>query len=82
MDYNPHRLFIFCVKLYKFRYTMCTRLAMDNQLVPVIQRVLGDNTPEMILRVYSHVNSQMAMNSVGSFYDGLNEQHSILETAI
>lgn len=70
------------VKLYKFRHTMCTRLVMDNQPVPVIQRVLGDNTPEMILRVYSHVNSQMAMNSVGSFYDGLNEQHSILETAI
>lgn len=61
---------------------MCTRLAMDKQPVSVIQRVLGDNTPEMILRVYSHVNSQMAMNSVGTFYDDLNTQHSTLDLAI
>lgn len=70
------------VKFYKFRHTMCTRLVMDNQPVPVIQRVLGDNTPEMVLRVYSHVNSKMAMESVGAFYDDLNTQHSTLDLAI
>lgn len=66
------------VYLYKFRHTMCTRLVLAGQPVPVIQRVLGDNTPEMVLRVYSHVNSKMAMASVQTFYDELNQQHSSL----
>lgn len=60
---------------YKFRHTMCTRLLLEGQPVPVVQQLLGDNSPDMVLKVYTHVNHQMAKVSAKDFYINLNKKH-------
>ncbi len=42
---------------YVFRHTMCTNLIRKGISIPVIQRVLGDNTPDIIMKVYTHINN-------------------------
>lgn len=63
------------VTWYKFRHTMCTRLIMDGQPIPVVQQLMGDNSPDMVLKVYTHVNKQMAHVSAKDFYANLNRKH-------
>ena len=63
------------VHLYKFRHTMCTRLILAGQPIPVIQRIMGDNTPDVITKIYTHVSEQMAMKATESFYNTLNKKH-------
>lgn len=64
--------------LYRFRHTMCTRLVLDNQPISVIQRILGDNTQEVIMRVYTHVSEQQALSACNGYYEKLNESHRVL----
>lgn len=54
---------------------MCTRLILDKQPIPVVQRLLGDNTPDMVLKVYTHVSHKMAQKSAEEFYTELNKKH-------
>ncbi len=61
--------------LYRFRHTMCTRLILDGQPIPVIQRIMGDNTVDVIMRIYTHVTQEQAMKSCGDYYDKLNQKH-------
>lgn len=61
--------------LYRFRHTMCTRLILDGQPIPVIQRIMGDNTTDVIMKVYTHVTEQQAMAACGDYYDRLNQRH-------
>lgn len=63
------------ITFYKFRHTMCTRLILAGQPIPVIQRILGDNTPDVITKIYTHVNEQMALESAKGFYEELNRKH-------
>ena len=63
------------VHLYKFRHTMCTRLILAGQPIPVIQRIMGDNTPDVITKIYTHVSEQMAMKATEGFHDTLNKKH-------
>ena len=55
------------VMIYKFRHTMCTRLILDGQPIPVIQRIMGDNTIDVIMRTYTHVNEEMALQETKRF---------------
>lgn len=64
------------ITYYKFRHTMCTRLILAGQPIPVIQRILGDNTPDVITKIYTHVNEQMALQSAKGFYDDMNRRHT------
>ena len=64
------------ITYYKFRHTMCTRLILAGQPIPVIQRILGDNTPDVITKIYTHVNEQMALQSAKDFYDDMNRRHT------
>ena len=61
---------------YKFRHTMCTRLILAGQPIPVIQRIMGDNTTDVIMKIYTHVNEQMALESAKGFYDDMNRRHT------
>lgn len=61
--------------LYRFRHTMCTRLILAGQLIPVIQRIMGDNTVDVIMKIYTHVTEQQAMAACGEYYDQLNQRH-------
>ena len=47
--------------LYRFRHTMCTRLILAGQPIPVIQRIMGDNTIDVIMKIYTHVTEKQAM---------------------
>ena len=64
------------VVFYKFRHTMCTRLILDGQPIPVIQRIMGDNTTDVIMKIYTHVNEEMALKATTGFYDNLNKKHA------
>lgn len=64
------------VTFYKFRHTMCTRLILSGQPISVIQRIMGDNTTDVIMKVYTHVNAEMAMKATEGFYDELNKRHA------
>ena len=63
------------VTYYKFRHTMCTRLILAKQPLSVIQRIMGDNTIDVIMKVYTHVDAEMAMKATEGFYDELNKKH-------
>ena len=64
------------VRFYKFRHTMCTRLVMAGQPIKVIQRLLGDNTTDIINEIYTHITEEMAFESSQSFYEELNKKHA------
>ena len=64
------------VTYYKFRHTMCTRLILAKQPLSVIQRIMGDNTIDVIMKVYTHVDAEMAMKATEGFYDDLNKKHA------
>lgn len=64
------------VTFYKFRHTMCTRLILAGQPISVIQRIMGDNTPDVIMKIYTHVNQEMAMKATEGFYAELNKRHA------
>lgn len=55
---------------------MCTRLILAGQPISVIQRIMGDNTTDVIMKVYTHVNQEMAMKATEGFYDELNKRHA------
>lgn len=61
--------------LYRFRHTMCTRLILAGQPIPVIQRIMGDNTIDVIMKIYTHVTEKQAMAACESYYDNLNQRH-------
>ena len=43
---------------YRFRHTVCTRLLRQGHSLKAVQLVMGDNTPDMILRVYANLNKE------------------------
>ena len=49
------------VTFYKFRHTMCTRLVLAGQPLSIIQRIMGDNSPDVVTRVYTHVGADHAL---------------------
>ena len=55
---------------------MCTRLILSGQPISVIQRIMGDNTPDIIMKIYTHVNEEMAMKATESFYEELNRKNA------
>lgn len=56
------------VTFYKFRHTMCTRLTLEHYPVSIIQRVLGDNSPDVITRVYTHIGNDDALKAMAEYF--------------
>ena len=60
---------------YVFRHTMCTNLLRQGVNPKVVQKILGDNTLDIILSVYNHMGSagdvENAMCSVHDLYSDL-----------
>lgn len=46
------------VTLYRFRHTMCTTLIKKGVDIPTVQRIMGDNTTDVILKIYTSINSK------------------------
>ena len=59
---------------------MCTRLVMAGQPTKVIQSLLGDNTTDVIMEVYTHINQEMARQSAQPFYEDLNKKHAEMDS--
>ena len=57
---------------YKFRHTMCTNLILDGQPIPVIQRILGENTTDVIMNIYTHVTQSDAKKATADYYKKMN----------
>lgn len=55
------------VTFYKFRHTVCTRLVLAGQPISVIQRIMGDNSPDVVTRVYTHVDEDNALRAMQSY---------------
>ena len=68
--------------LYRFRHTMCTRLALEGIPISVAQRIMGDNTIDVIMRVYTHVSNQQALEACGPYLDKVNEVHRAMSKKI
>lgn len=61
--------------LYRFRHTMCTNLVLKNVSIPVIQRIMGDNTTDVILKIYTSVNASdvtAATKVVQEYFNDIN----------
>lgn len=43
--------------LYRFRHTMCTTLIKNGTAIPTVQRIMGDNTTDVILKIYTSINA-------------------------
>ena len=55
------------VTFYKFRHTMCTRLVLAGQPLSIIQRIMGDNSPDVVTRVYTHVGADHALQAMREY---------------
>ncbi len=63
-------------RLYDFRHTMCTNLVLQGVPIPVVQKVLGDNTAEVVTGVYTHINSGAVFNAMGMIHEKYNSLES------
>lgn len=55
---NPSQM-----NLYRFRHTFCTNLIMRGENLKTVQIFMGDNSPEMILRVYADIEKESILKS-------------------
>lgn len=60
------------VTFYKFRHTMCTRLALEKYPISLIQRIMGDNSPDVITRVYTHIYEDDALRAMDEYFASRN----------
>lgn len=54
--------------LYRFRHTVCTNLIKSGVDIPTVQRIMGDNTTDVILKVYTHVNNEDTKKALEKLY--------------
>ena len=63
------------VTFYKFRHTMCTRLAVNKYPTSVAKLILGDNDDKVVNDVYTHVREMQAKDIAKDFYESLDKKH-------
>lgn len=63
------------VHFYKFRHTMCTRLALAKYSTAVAKAILGDNDDAVINDVYTHIQDIEAQEIAKDFYVSLDNIH-------
>jgi len=61
-EYNP----------YRFRHNCCTRLFRLKIDLKTVQLIMGDNTPDMVLRVYANLNSDDVLKGSQDFADSMD----------
>ena len=54
---------------YVFRHTMCTNLIKAGTPVATVQRIIGDNTVDVIMKVYTHINSSDIADAMEDVYN-------------
>lgn len=48
---------------YRFRHTACTELLKNRINIKSVQRIMGDNTPDMVLRVYANMDKESILQA-------------------
>ncbi len=67
--------------LYRFRHTVCTRLALAGVPISVTQRIMGDNTVDVIMKIYTHVSNEQALVACSDYYDKQNLKNAELHSS-
>lgn len=57
------------VTSYRFRHTLCTNLVLKGIPARVILKILGDNTLDLINKVYSHISDNDVNKSLKKLFD-------------
>lgn len=59
--------------LYRFRHTFCTRLFKIHKLDPkIVQFMMGDNSMDMVMRVYNSVNKEDIIAASANFSESMD----------
>lgn len=51
---------------------MCTRLVRNEQPMSIIQRIMGDNSPNVIARTYTHINEEDVLLAADKLFCSLD----------
>lgn len=65
--------------LYRFRHNYCTRLLKMGTDPKTVMKLMGDNTLEMVLRVYTSINQDDILNASNNY---ANKMDSALEKIV
>lgn len=57
--------------LYRFRHTYCTTLIKNGVEIPTVQRIMGDNTTDVILKIYTSINTNDIKKASTKAYSNL-----------
>lgn len=61
--------------LYKFRHTLCTQLILGGIPVSVIQKIMGDNTQDVIMKIYTHIDTKHVKEASIKFFEEQNRKY-------
>lgn len=68
-EYNP----------YRFRHNCCTRLFRLNVNIKAVQLIMGDNTSDMVMRVYANLDKSDVLKGSKAFADSLDLALGIID---
>ncbi len=60
-------------KPYCFRHTLCTNLILNGTPLPVVQRIMGDNSTDVIVKSYTHIKTEDMAASLGRLHAGMTD---------
>ena len=55
---------------------MCTNLILQGIPIPIVQKIIGDNTPEVVTGVYTHINNAEMFSAMGMIHEKYNSLES------
>ncbi|WP_092642604.1 tyrosine-type recombinase/integrase [Acetanaerobacterium elongatum] len=65
--------------LYRFRHNFCTRALRQGIEPKIVQALMGDETLEMVLRVYDTINDSEILKASGDFAQNMDYTLSLVE---
>lgn len=69
---KKHGLSVSVYNPYRFRHNCCTRLFRLNVNIKTIQMIMGDNTPDMVMRVYANLEKDDVLKGSAHYADSLD----------
>ena len=63
---------------YRFRYNCYTRLLRLNVNLKAVQLIMGDNTSEMVMKVYANLDKSDILKGSTSFSESIDETLGIM----
>ena len=60
---------------------MCTQLVLAGQPLSIIQRIMGDNSPDVVTRVYTHVGADHALRAMRGYLSERDDNAEFADNA-